>query len=283
MTTEEPITQAIVIHPHLLRKFMRYEKDFANLLALYSFYLYHAQLQKTNQILATNDFVHHKLHWAIERIKRIKRILKELKVIDVLQKGVYYYVKLNFIYTKKKVMEILDSTISASKKLIKQVIAKKPTPPKTKTKTIFEKVLEEKSVSPQKIARIQTDIAEIFSNQPYKVNPLAFGKWIGFCEKKKIAYNQNHLKSWLKSLHNRTSIEQLESINLAIQKGWKSFYIPSIQKSKYQKFLGRSLQMERPCKNLLDIRTKADKFVYVFENVTITVNQPVEVLFGRFG
>ncbi|HHC11198.1 MAG TPA: hypothetical protein ENK79_01030, partial [Campylobacterales bacterium] len=169
MTQEEPITQAIVIHPHLLRKFMRYEKDFANLLALYSFYLYHAQVQKTNQILATNDFVHNKLHWAIERIKRIKRILKELKVIEVLQKGVYYYIKLNFIYTKKKVMEIVDSTISVSKKLIKQVIAKKPTPPKTKT--MFEKVLEEKSVTPKKIAVIQADIVEIFSKQPYKVNP----------------------------------------------------------------------------------------------------------------
>lgn len=280
MTHEEPITQAIVIHPHLLRKFMRYQKDFANLLALYSFYLYHAQLQKTNQILATNEFVHNKLHWAIERIKRIKRILKELKVIDVLQKGVYYYIKLNFIYTKKKVMEILDSTISASKKLLKKVVCQTKT---TKTKTLFEKILEEKNVTPKKIAFIRESIYEIFSKKPYKINPLALGKWIAFCEQKKIAYRQKHLKSWIETLDNRTSIEQLESINLAIENSWKSFYMPSIQKSKYQKFLGRSLQMERPCNTLLDIGNKADKFVYVFENVTITVNQPVEVLFARFG
>ena len=280
MTQEEPITQAIVIHPHLLRKFMRYEKDFANLLALYSFYLYHAQLQKTNQILATNDFVHNKLHWAVERIKRIKRILKELKVIEVLQKGVYYYVKLNFIYTKKKVMEILDSTISVSKELIQKIVPKKSV---TQPKTIFEKVLAEQNVKPKKIALIQTDINEIFSKKPYRINPLALGKWVAFCEQKKIPYNQTHLENWLEKLNNRTSIEQLERVELAIKKGWRSFYLPTIEKSKYQKFLGRSLRMERHCKNLLDIRAKADRFVYVFENVTITVNQPVDVLFERFG
>ena len=50
---QEPIEDLIVIHPNTLRKFMRHGKDYANLLALYSFYLYHAKQQKTNQPLAT--------------------------------------------------------------------------------------------------------------------------------------------------------------------------------------------------------------------------------------
>jgi len=41
---QKPITEAIVIHPHLIQKFMKYQKDYANLLALYTFYLYNAQL-----------------------------------------------------------------------------------------------------------------------------------------------------------------------------------------------------------------------------------------------
>jgi len=43
-----PIENPIVIHPHLLQKFLKQGKNYANLLALYSFYLYHVQLQKTN-------------------------------------------------------------------------------------------------------------------------------------------------------------------------------------------------------------------------------------------
>jgi hypothetical protein len=52
----QEIENPIIIHSHLLQKFMRHGKDFANLLALYSFYIYHAQLQKTNQLLATDEF-----------------------------------------------------------------------------------------------------------------------------------------------------------------------------------------------------------------------------------
>ena len=73
---QEPIKEAIVIHPHLIQKFMKYQKDYANLLALYTFYLYNAQLQKTNKILATDNFTHNGLNWAIDRVKRIKKILK---------------------------------------------------------------------------------------------------------------------------------------------------------------------------------------------------------------
>ena len=60
----EPIENPIVLHPHLLQKFLKHGKDYANLLALYSFYLYHAQLQKTNKPLATDEFTRKGMNWA---------------------------------------------------------------------------------------------------------------------------------------------------------------------------------------------------------------------------
>ena len=75
----EPIENPIVIHPHLLQKFLKHGKNYANLLALYSFYIYHAQLQKTNKPLATDEFTRKGMNWAIDRVKKTKRILKEMK------------------------------------------------------------------------------------------------------------------------------------------------------------------------------------------------------------
>ena len=97
----QPVENAIVIHPHLLQKFMKHGKDYANLIALYSFYIYHAQLQKTNKPLATDEFTRKGLNWALDRVKKTKKILKEMKVIEVVQYRKYYYVHL-FLYTPKR-------------------------------------------------------------------------------------------------------------------------------------------------------------------------------------
>ena len=77
MQTEQPITEAIVIHPYLYQKFMKQVKNFHNLMALYIFYIYNAQLQKTNQILATDEFVHKGLGWGLEKIKKIHQKSKK--------------------------------------------------------------------------------------------------------------------------------------------------------------------------------------------------------------
>ena len=109
----QPIENPIVIHPHVLQRFLKHEKDYANLLALYAFYLYHAQLQKTNQPLVTDNFTRKGMNWAIDRVKRIKKILKDMKLIEVVQKQKYYYVLLFFIYTKKKIGEILGKSATS--------------------------------------------------------------------------------------------------------------------------------------------------------------------------
>jgi len=123
---EAPISEAIVIHPHLLQKFMRYKKDYANLLALYTFYLYHAKQQKTNSILATDGFTKQGMNWALERVKKTKRILKDIGLITVNQKGYYSYIHLLYIYTQKKIANILSTV----KDVIEEKIIKKEEPKK---------------------------------------------------------------------------------------------------------------------------------------------------------
>ena len=78
MEDREPILGAMVINPHLYQKFINEGKEFQNLLALYMFYTYHAQYQKTNQPYATNKFVQEGLGWGLEKVKRIKALLKKI-------------------------------------------------------------------------------------------------------------------------------------------------------------------------------------------------------------
>ena len=134
----QPTENAIVIHPHLLQRFLKHGKDYANLLALYSFYLYHAQLQKTNQPLATDDFTRKGMNWAIDRVKKTKKILKEMKLIEVIQNRKYYYVHLFFIYTKKKIDEILGKGEQSQKPTESEDLS----PKKVKTEKKVEKTLK---------------------------------------------------------------------------------------------------------------------------------------------
>ena len=111
----------IIIHQHLMQEFMKLGKDYSNALALYSFYLYHGHCQKTNKPLATDKFTSKGINWGIEKVKRVKKILKILKVIKVVQKRVYSYVHVIFMYTKKKIEEIFD-TIESKKEPAKEKI-----------------------------------------------------------------------------------------------------------------------------------------------------------------
>jgi len=274
---QEPITDVIAIHPHLLQKFMNQGKSFQNVLCLYTFYLYHAQLQKTNQILATNSFVHNGLGWGLDKIKKTKKILKDLEVIEVKQKGYYSYIHLLYLYTKKKIVTILNSAVKSEPKKVEVV---KPT--KAKEKTVFQKILEEKKVSSKKIDEIRNILNSLQKKKVHIFNPLALAKWIGYCENSNIKYSTNNLKYWLKKMDKTTSLEQLKSIDKAISKNWKDFYIPDLKHSYYQKFLGRSLMMDRHCDTLTDVMRRDDKFIYIFRNLSITTKEPLDKLFDRY-
>ena len=161
----QPIENPIVIHPHLLQRFLKHGKDYANLLALYSFYLYHAQLQKTNQPLATDEFTRKGMNWAMDRVKKTKKILKEMKLIEVVQKQKYYYVHLFFIYTKKKIGEILGKSTTSQKESETVDSSPKKTEKKVETK--------QKASAPSM--------------------PPVLVKWIEYCDKNGIKYGKSNL------------------------------------------------------------------------------------------
>jgi len=247
----EPIENPIVIHPHLLQRFLKHGKDYANLLALYSFYIYHAQLQKTNQPLVTDDFTRKGMNWAIDRVKKTKKILKEMKLIEVVQKRKYYYVHLFFIYTKKKIGEILGNS------------------------TVCQKSTKTEKASPKKVEKSQKHEAKL------KISVLK--QWIDHCDKNAIGYNQNNLKHWEKKVEKRLTIDQQEAIYTAIKNQWKNFYIKPVSSSKYHKFLGQSLRLEKDCDTLLDITYRNKNYVYQFKNIKITTTTPPLELFNQYG
>ena len=267
----------IVIHPHLLQKFMKQGKDFANLIALYSFYLYHANLQKTNQPLATDEFTRKGMSWALERVKRVKKILKELKIIEVVQKRQYSYIHIFFIYTQKKI-----ATIFAKEEEKESVAVERKEEKETKSE--FEETLVNHQIQPQRAKKIRADILEIKGIEKYKFNRNILAKWIIYCERNTIRYNKNNLKYWLEKINSRTSIEQNQAVEKAISQKWKDFYLEPIAKSPYHKFLGKSLMSDgKDCDTLLDIGTRDGKFVFYFKNIKLITAEPSSRLFDRCG
>jgi len=242
---QEPIENLIVIHPNILRKFMRHGKDFSNLIALYSFYLYHAKQQKTNKPLTTDEFTRKGMNWAIDRVKRIKKILKEMKLIEVVQYRKYYYVHLFFIYSKKKLDEIFGNH--------------------TETEALAPKKPKEKK------------------SKPKTTTPPLLKLWFDYCDKNKISYGKSNISYWESQLKNRLTIDQQQAIYNAINKKWKNFYMVSTKESKYQKFLGKSLMMEKDCDTLLDIGYYHKKYIYQFKNIKVTTKAPPQELFNRYG
>ena len=260
MESEQPIEELLILHPHLLQKFMRQGKDFANLLALYTFYTYQAKIQKTNQPLATDEFTRKGMNWAGDRVKKTKRLLKKMGVIEVVQKGYYSYIKLPFIYTKKKIGEILGNFMS-------QITTKK-SPKLSKTEASTPKKEQETKT------RLKPSVPSV---------PSVLKLWLEYCDKNRIRYNKINIKHWNKKLEKRVTIEQQEAVYKAINNKWKDFYITPKKESKLHKLLGKSLMMDKDCDTLLDIGYKNKKYIYQFKNIRVTTAQPPIELFERYG
>ncbi|SFV66650.1 hypothetical protein MNB_SV-13-1144 [hydrothermal vent metagenome] len=280
---EEEIVNPIVIHTHLLQKFMRHGKDYANLLALYSFYLYEAKKQETNQPLVTDEFTRKGMNWALDRVKKTKRILKEMKVIGMIQKQKYSYVRLFFIYTKKKICEILGKIEENSKEEVLSEVKKEVKKElKKQEKSLFEKTLIAEKIPQKRIDEIRKNILSIKTLPTYRFNTQVLASWIVYCEKSHIKYNTKHIENWLKKLDKRTSIEQKKAIYYAINKQWKDFYLIEVKNSKYHHFLGKSLMIEKYYKNLLDLKKHKEMFVYVFENIRFLSKYSPDILFEKY-
>jgi len=274
MQTEEPITEAIVIHPYLYHKFMKQGKNFHNLIALYLFYLHNAQLQKTNQILATDGFVHNGLGWGLEKIKKIKAVLKKLGVIEMVRTGYYSYIKLVYIYSKKKIAEVLES-----KEVKKEEKAEK---------TPFQVDLENNGIEAKKAEDIRGRFVKIIKEKEIKnVQSLAISKWVIYCENNNITYNKKNIEKWLNTLNNAVIVEQFQLVNRAINKEWKSIYPISLKESKYQKFLGRSIKYkDKLYQELENIFIQDKKIFYIFKEnkqISTPINDiPIDEIFKKY-
>jgi hypothetical protein len=171
-------------------------------------------------------------------------------IIEVVQKRKYFYVHLFFIYTKKKIGEILGNATESHKSSKTEDLSPKSKPKTPKTETKPSTLLTQ---------------------------------WLLYCDKKSIKYAKNNIKYWEEKLEKRLNIEQQEAIYNAIKKGWKDFYLIPIKESKYHKFLGKSLMMEKDCDTLIDIGFKEKRFIYRFKNITISSTEAPLKLFTRHG
>ena len=266
MEENTPIEELIIINPHIIQKFMRHGKDYANLLALYTFYTYHAKQQKTNQPLATDEFTRRGMNWAIDRVKKTKKLLKEMKLVEVIQKGQYSYIKLPFIYTQRKVGEILGNIANQVDKIKPKV----------------EKLKKALKPSKSKVSAPNKEI-EVNLKPSTPTMPPLLKQWIEYCDKESVKYNKNNIKHWEDKVKNRTTIEQQMGIYKAIESGWKNFYITPIKESKVHKLLGKSLMMEKDCDTLLDIIYKDKKYIYIFKNIRVVSTEPPIKLFDKYG
>ena len=91
----------------------------------------------------------------------------------VVQKGYYSYIQLPFIYTKKRVGELLGKIVTN--------ITTPRTLKKEKTPTV--------------------------NNEPTLLKD-----WLDYCSKNSTSYTKNNLNSWHKKLKNRTTLEQKEAL-----------------------------------------------------------------------
>ena len=58
--------------------------------------------------------------------------------------------------------------------------------------------------------------------------------------------------------------------------------MPDSKNSEYLQYLGKDLMLDKHCKNLRDVIFKEDKFVYIFENITIKSKKKIGDMFEKY-
>jgi len=277
---QEPIREAMIINPNLYRTFMKAGKDFHNLIAMYLFYTYNAQHQRTNQPHATDKFVQTGLGWGLEKVKRIKALLKKLGVIKMVRKGYFTYVKVVYIYTKRKMDEILENTevyieepqvkVEPKPKIIEVEQTIEEIVELLETTSPMVEELEENGIESKKAVNIRNNVYDVLtekSDKTYEIDNSALIKWISYCENNSIKYTKNNIKQWVEKLDGELIVEQFQSVDKAIYRKWKNFYSITAKESDYQRFLGRNIELNDIIHiGLKEVYIKDKRAIYEFED-----------------
>lgn len=108
--------EPIVLSKALIDKLLKSD-NFAELLALYTFYYYTAKWQKTNQPYATTKYVAKGLKWGEDKVRKYKKQLKSLGLVEDVQlknecnRFEKSYIKVNFIWSKSIIEERFSRTM----------------------------------------------------------------------------------------------------------------------------------------------------------------------------
>jgi uncharacterized phage protein (TIGR02220 family) len=107
--------ELIIITKETLDKFLQ-SGNYADLIALYTFYYYTAKWQKTNQIKSTTEYTAKGINWCVDKVRKIKKLLIDFGLIEDLsvknEKGQVtgHYIKMNYIFKKTTEDEIKNHT-----------------------------------------------------------------------------------------------------------------------------------------------------------------------------
>jgi len=119
---EEPIVLSKPLIDLLLQ-----EREFSNLLSLYSFYYYTAKWQGTDQPKATLQYVSAKIGWCLEKVQKVKNALEKLGLIESIvtrgegNKILGHFVKVNFIWNDSRPLVFPDLEKTMRKCLYKNI------------------------------------------------------------------------------------------------------------------------------------------------------------------
>lgn len=105
----------VILSKYLMDRFLE-EQNAGDIIALYCFYYYTAQWQKTNQPKINNIYTLNGLHWSKERLQKAKKILRELNLIESIhirdKESNYiigHYIKVNYLKPKSQEADLPTS------------------------------------------------------------------------------------------------------------------------------------------------------------------------------
>jgi len=152
-------------------------------------------------------------------------------------------VKLKYVYSERKINEILCEADNpyAKEEETQEAENSEDSSDKSDKKRDFESFLKNNHFSDEQIKKTKDmvlavkDFKKKYQN---RVDALALANWFSYCKRRRIAYNQGNVESWIKVLANLFFIEQRDFVKRMIKRGYKNLTYTA---SKYMNYRGRSV------------------------------------------